>query len=109
MYAGRLVEQAPVREIFGDPKHPYTRALLASLPGRERGARLRSIDGTVPGLASRSEGCAFAPRCPDRFAACAVTPGATPVGPDRDVRCHLHDPAQAGGVTVSNAAGGCGG
>jgi oligopeptide/dipeptide ABC transporter ATP-binding protein len=70
MYAGRIVESAPVRELFADPKHPYTRGLLASLPGRTPGARLQAIEGTVPRLGRIPRGCAFAPRCPSRFAPC---------------------------------------
>ena len=50
MYAGRIVEEAPVRRLFDDPKHPYTRGLMASMPGQEPGARLKAIQGTVPAL-----------------------------------------------------------
>ena len=94
MYAGRLVETAPVREIFAHPQHPYTKGLLASMPGGEPGSRLRAVDGTVPGLGSLPAGCAFAPRCPDRFSACDVEPpAATVVAPHHEVRCYLHGPA----------------
>jgi oligopeptide/dipeptide ABC transporter ATP-binding protein len=97
MYAGRIVEEAPVREIFRSPKHPYTQGLLASLPGGARGARLRAIEGTVPNLAALPAGCAFEPRSPDRFWPCeAHLPGPTHVGPDHEVRCHRHDPAFSG-------------
>ena len=51
MYAGRIVEQGPVRDIFRAPAHPYTRGLLASIPGGAAGSRLKAIDGTVPNLA----------------------------------------------------------
>ena len=64
MYAGRIVEQGTVRDIFHDPKHPYTRGLLASIPGGSAGSRLKAIDGTVPSLANLPPGCSFAPRCP---------------------------------------------
>ena len=75
MYAGRKVEEAPVGELFRAPLHPYTRGLLASLPGaaddaRERGP-LREIPGIVPPLDALPAGCAFAPRCPDAIARCA--------------------------------------
>jgi oligopeptide/dipeptide ABC transporter ATP-binding protein len=65
MYAGRLVEQAAVREIFRQPRHPYTRALLASVP-RMAGPidGLRPIDGQPPALSDLPPGCHFAPRCP---------------------------------------------
>ncbi len=94
MYAGRIVEQGPVRAIFRDPLHPYTKGLLASIPGQaSAGTRLRAIEGVVPGLASLPPGCAFAPRCPARMPVCEMTPGLTSVGSDRVVRCHLHGTA----------------
>ncbi|MGH8915128.1 MAG: ABC transporter ATP-binding protein [Acidimicrobiia bacterium] len=65
MYAGRIVEQAPVVEIFDHPRHPYTRALLDSRPRPEpTSARLQSIDGQPPSLNDLPPGCRFAPRCP---------------------------------------------
>ena len=65
MYAGRIVEEAPVREIFDRPRHPYTRALLDSRPRRDtRVERLRSIEGSPPSLIDPPPGCRFAPRCP---------------------------------------------
>ncbi|MEK6303934.1 MAG: ABC transporter ATP-binding protein [Acidobacteriota bacterium] len=67
MYAGRIVEQAPAREIFHSPKHPYTEGLLHSVPRlTEEGLKLRrlsTIDGTVPSLLDLPPGCKFAPRC----------------------------------------------
>ena len=91
MYAGRIVEQGPVREIFRNPKHPYTRGLLASIPGGAAGSRLKAIEGSVPNLAQLPKGCSFAPRCGDRLAACDVEfPGMSQFGPDHTVRCHLH-------------------
>jgi peptide/nickel transport system ATP-binding protein len=91
MYAGRIVEQGPVREIFRNPKHPYTRGLLASIPGGAAGSRLKAIEGTVPNLAQLPKGCSFAPRCGDRLAACDLEfPGMSNFGPDHTVRCHLH-------------------
>ena len=97
MYAGRIVEQGTVRDIFRRPKHPYTRGLLASLPGGTPGARLKAIEGTVPRLGQLPPGCAFAPRCPDRMARCDEAPPAVaPVAPGHDVRCYLHDGEGAG-------------
>ncbi len=91
MYAGRIVEEAPVTALFQDPKHPYTRGLMASMPGGAPGTRLRAIQGTVPPLGQLPSGCAFAPRCPDRFEPClAAPPGDTDVGPRRTVKCYLH-------------------
>jgi oligopeptide/dipeptide ABC transporter ATP-binding protein len=94
MYAGRIVEQAPVDRLLTAPAHPYTRGLLASIPGGQPGKRLTAIPGTVPALGQLPAGCAFAPRCAERFAPCEVhPPGITAIGPDHEVRCHLHDPA----------------
>jgi oligopeptide/dipeptide ABC transporter ATP-binding protein len=94
MYAGRIVESAPVRQLFADPLHPYTRGLLASLPGRTPGARLQAIEGTVPRLGRIPKGCAFAPRCPARFAPCDdAVPALVPELVDdktHSVRCYLH-------------------
>jgi oligopeptide/dipeptide ABC transporter ATP-binding protein len=91
MYAGRIVEQAPVREIFRAPAHPYTRALLASVPSGAGGRRLTALEGNVPPLADIPAGCAFAPRCVDAIAACRPElPMSTDIGPDHAVRCVVH-------------------
>jgi oligopeptide/dipeptide ABC transporter ATP-binding protein len=92
MYAGRIVEEGPVRSIFRNPGHPYTRGLLASMPGGAPGQRLRAIEGSVPILGELPSGCAFNPRCPDRFAPCPVAPPPDyPAGPDHAAKCYLHD------------------
>ena len=71
MYAGRIVEQAPVRALFAEPQHPYTVGLLGSIPRLEVVQdRLASIEGQVPDPLSRSPGCRFAPRCPFAEAQC---------------------------------------
>ncbi|HEY2904358.1 MAG TPA: ABC transporter ATP-binding protein [Vicinamibacterales bacterium] len=94
MYAGRLVEEAPVGAIFSEPMHPYTRGLLASIPSGVPGERLRAIDGSVPMLGHFPPGCAFNPRCPDRFAPCTLAPPPDyAVGVEHDTKCYLHDPA----------------
>jgi oligopeptide/dipeptide ABC transporter ATP-binding protein len=93
MYAGRIVEHAPVRAIFRAPQHPYTRGLLASMPGTGPGTRLRAIDGSVPVLGAFPPGCAFHPRCPDRFEPCPIAvPPEYAIGPGHGARCYLHDP-----------------
>jgi len=92
MYLGRVVERAPVRTIMKAPRHPYTRGLLASLPGigGARGQRLPSIPGSVPALSDLPPGCPFHPRCahaqPGR---CDVgaPPELQPVGAGHDVAC----------------------
>jgi oligopeptide/dipeptide ABC transporter ATP-binding protein len=91
MYAGRIVEQGAVRDVFHNPQHPYTRGLLASMPGGAPGTRLRAIDGTVPMLGALPPGCAFNPRCPDRFAPCTGTPpGDYVTGEGHIAKCYLH-------------------
>jgi peptide/nickel transport system ATP-binding protein len=106
MYAGRIVETGPVREILRTPEHPYTRALLASIPGGAPGQRLRAIEGSVPVLGAVPPGCAFNPRCPDRFGPCTVTPPSEyAVGPEHTARCYLHDAVLTGPpATARNAA-----
>jgi len=92
MYAGRIVETGSVRAIFSRPAHPYTRGLLASIPGAASGQRLRAIDGSVPQLGELPVGCAFTPRCPDRFDRCSTAPPPDyAAGPDQTAKCYLHD------------------
>ncbi|MEZ5316451.1 MAG: ABC transporter ATP-binding protein [Vicinamibacterales bacterium] len=96
MYAGRIVESAPVGRLFASPAHPYTRGLLASIPGQQAGRRLASIPGVVPPLGRLPAGCAFAPRCSDRFAPCDERPpGVTTVEAGHETRCYLHEPVAA--------------
>ena len=84
MYAGRIVERGTKSELFSDPLHPYTQALLNSIPPLEgiRPHRLKSIQGAPPTLFNRPSGCAFAPRCINRFGACINTPLLTENGHD---------------------------
>ncbi|HVE63343.1 MAG TPA: ABC transporter ATP-binding protein [Mycobacteriales bacterium] len=76
MYSGRIVESADRRELFGNPRHPYTAGLLASVPrlDQERGTPLRPIAGSPRDTIPWSEGCAFAPRCPNRIDSCVGAP-----------------------------------
>jgi oligopeptide/dipeptide ABC transporter ATP-binding protein len=92
MYAGRIVEEAPVRELFRDPRHPYTRGLLASIPGGARGSKLQAIHGTVPPLGHLPPGCAFAPRCPNRFDPCDIAPPGVTMIEGRGSRIEDRDP-----------------
>ena len=94
MYAGRIVEQAAVADLLASPAHPYTRGLLASIPGGDPRARLLAIPGTVPVLGQLPPGCAFAPRCPNRFEPCdKQPPGVTTTGAEQSVRCYMYGPA----------------
>ena len=93
MYAGRIVEQGVVRDVLRDPQHPYTRGLLASLPDSRRNGRLHPIEGAVPLLGAFPAGCAFHPRCLQRFDPCSTAvPEAFSTGHDRTSRCFLHGP-----------------
>jgi oligopeptide/dipeptide ABC transporter ATP-binding protein len=95
MYAGRIVEMGPVRQIFTSPAHPYTQALLESIPRLgARTNRLTAIEGQPPDLARLPPGCAFAPRCPQVMERCrAEAPPEMTVAPGQVSRCWLHAPA----------------
>jgi len=92
MYAGYIVEDAPVGDILERPKHPYTAGLLQALPSvGKRGRPLYTIPGRVPPLADRGTGCPFAGRCSSATDLCeAVAPELTETSPDHRVRCHLY-------------------
>jgi oligopeptide/dipeptide ABC transporter ATP-binding protein len=88
MYAGQIVEQGPVREIFRRPRHWYTRALLDSVPTVDHAPeRLPTIPGSPPTVAARPEGCRFHPRCPNAQAKCMQMPPIAELAPAHDVRC----------------------
>jgi peptide/nickel transport system ATP-binding protein len=97
LYAGKVMERGPVGRLFADPAHPYTRALLACLPGR--GNESGSIPGELPSATDPPAGCRFAPRCPFAVEACAADPHPPPY-PVAD-----GDPG-AGGVTVGDPPAG---
>ena len=94
MYAGRIVEQGDVATVFASPLHPYTRALLRSIPrlegsGRDPAHRLLSIPGQVPSPSALPPGCSYAPRCPFADDVCrSAMPPIEEVLPKHDVRCH---------------------
>jgi oligopeptide/dipeptide ABC transporter ATP-binding protein len=90
MYAGRIVEQAPVEAIFAHPLHPYTRGLLRSIPkvGAEKARRLDAIPGVVPNLLHLPSGCHFRNRCASAIASCAETdPSLEPLRATHSVAC----------------------
>ncbi|ABO50961.1 oligopeptide/dipeptide ABC transporter, ATPase subunit [Desulforamulus reducens MI-1] len=93
MYCGKLVEEAPVLELFDNPLHPYTKGLLRSIPHiTDTQERLYMIDGMVPPLTNLPVGCAFAPRCPEAQPRChAERPTLTQVSQGRRVSCWLHE------------------
>ncbi|MGE4551493.1 MAG: ABC transporter ATP-binding protein [Desulfovibrionaceae bacterium] len=93
MYAGRIVEQGPVREIFRAPLHPYTRGLLGSLPVPGRRGGLSPIPGIVPSIYHLPTGCRFHPRCPEAMDICRERePEHLDLGGGRRARCWLHAP-----------------
>ena len=94
MYAGKIVEEGPVRETFADPAHPYTRELLRSTISLET-TELHSIPGAPPNLIEPPPGCRFHPRCPDAMRVCAEqVPVELRVGEARRVQCWLHGPEE---------------
>lgn len=109
MYAGQVVESGPVAEIFREPRHPYTRGLLASLPRLDRpGTRLVPIPGMVPGPGDWPAGCRFAPRCPHAWDRCRESPPplhrVREASPGRTSRCWLEvEPSREG---ATHPAGG---
>jgi peptide/nickel transport system permease protein len=87
MYAGEIVEEGPVAEVFAEPRHPYTVALLASTPESDE-AQLHAIPGIVPPPGSLPPGCTFAPRCAQAVESCRATkPAFVEIGPGRASRC----------------------
>ncbi len=92
MYAGKIAEQAPVKDLFKDPKHPYTKGLLNSIPKLgHKTEYLPTIEGQVPSLSKLPKGCRFQDRCPFVMDKCRVDePVLIDVGHERKVACWLH-------------------
>ncbi|WGS24066.1 MULTISPECIES: ABC transporter ATP-binding protein [unclassified Bradyrhizobium] len=96
MYAGKVVEEAPVDELFGDPRHPYTQGLIRSIPridlDAEHKTRLEAIGGSVPILINPTPGCRFAPRCRYAMSICTEKePRLREIAPGHRMACHLGD------------------
>jgi oligopeptide/dipeptide ABC transporter ATP-binding protein len=104
MYAGKVVERAPVEALFDAPQHPYTVGLLGSIPRLDAdAARLASIDGQVPSPFRPEPGCSFAPRCPFADAHCrAVMPGLRDLG-DRHLAACWKAPLDPGRLAAERA------
>jgi oligopeptide/dipeptide ABC transporter ATP-binding protein len=96
MYAGKVVEEGPTRALFDDPKHPYTKGLLKSIPILGRRAkygrnRLTEIPGMVPSVYELPQGCSFQPRCQECLPVCVqVLPDLKTIDQGRKARCHLY-------------------
>ena len=91
MYLGRIVERGTVEEVLGDPKHPYTRALLSAVPRIDGGRELIRLGGELPSPASPPAGCHFHPRCPNARPECArAYPETITLSATRGVACVLY-------------------
>lgn len=99
LYAGNLVECGPLRELYREPRHPYTEALLRSHPSFKRGQRLQPVQGSPPAPLSPPGGCAFHPRCPRVMPLCRKErPVLRAVGIDHLAACHRIVPLESGGA-----------
>ena len=104
MYAGRVVERGDVRQLFNNPGHPYTQALMASVPQMERTDRLFAIDGQPPALYALPDGCRFADRCGNARDIChREYPGLGPVGENHSAHCWVLHPEWNDAVPVAAA------
>jgi peptide/nickel transport system ATP-binding protein len=107
MYAGQLVEVAPVSEIFRSPRHPYTQALLAALPTQQQvPGSLRVIPGRVPNLADPPPGCRFSTRCPYVMDVCATVPPLAHETDEHLIACWLSEATKQAGRPDHATAGG---
>ncbi|OGL08586.1 MAG: hypothetical protein A3I14_05325 [Candidatus Rokubacteria bacterium RIFCSPLOWO2_02_FULL_73_56] len=96
MHAGQLVECADVRTLFREPAHPYTRALVRSIPRVDREATMEPVPGAVPSLLAAPPGCRYAERCPEVLDTCRRTrPAPIALGPRHEVACHAVEAARA--------------
>ena len=107
MYAGQIVEAAPVHSLFAEPRHPYSLGLLQSVPRPDfQGKRLLAIDGHPPDLLIPPSGCAFLPRCRFAMQACLETPPLFDLAENRQSRCWLNHPDSPHDVRVALAVRG---
>lgn len=92
MYGGRIIEEAPVRDLFNNPQHPYSKGLLESMPrlDGDNGRKLYTVKGQPPDLQSLPQGCSFSPRCDYTMDLCHTErPELKDIGPERKKACHL--------------------
>ena len=106
MYSGKVVERAPVGELFSNPQHPYTQGLLNSIPSPDKlGRRLDVIRGVVPHPLNLPPGCSFAPRCPRKFEPCdSAFPALADTSPIHGTACYLYTDEQDEVRNVERAA-----
>ena len=97
MYAGQLVELSNAADFYHEPRHPYSRKLIASVPRLHGGRKPEFIPGQPPSLINPSGGCRFAPRCPQRFDRCQEDPPLVEVEPGQWVKCWLYPPLSDNG------------
>ena len=91
MYGGKVMERATVAQVMNEPRHPYTKGLLSSVPSMGmRGKRLNAIAGSVPSPLNMPPGCPFAPRCPSAMDVCQTAPELTTLDDGREVACWLY-------------------
>ncbi|MDO8358951.1 MAG: ABC transporter ATP-binding protein, partial [Devosia sp.] len=100
MYMGNIVEAGTVEEVLRHPVHPYTRALLTSMPvlGKGKNQSIEAIPGSTPDPFDRPQGCQFAPRCPYRVAACETMPAETHTTPTHRMMCWRYEELAADGA-----------
>jgi peptide/nickel transport system ATP-binding protein len=94
MYLGKIVESAPVREIFHNPRHPYTKGLMTSIPSltASKKKHLETIEGIVPSLSEVKKGCGFASRCPQKMDICEIkVPPMKEITPDHNTACWVYN------------------
>lgn len=107
LYAGELVEEAGIEDLFSQPRHPYTQALLDSVPrlgANKDQVQLKAIEGQIPPLGARPQGCVFVDRCPLRIEICQERPPLYPAGEGRFSRCHRWQELAEGNLTQHPAA-----